>query len=53
LYEREVVKNQKFFFRWLELPYSYNRWFGNRSLKAAFTLSSCYHLRRFLIEPFL
>jgi hypothetical protein len=45
LYEREVIKKQKFFIRWLELPYSYNRWFGIHSLKAAFTLSSCYHLR--------
>jgi hypothetical protein len=39
LHEREVVKKQKIFIRWLELSYSYNKWFGNHSLKAAFTLS--------------
>jgi hypothetical protein len=31
-YEREVIKNQKFFIRWQKLPYSYNMWLGNRSL---------------------
>jgi hypothetical protein len=25
LYEREVIKKQKFFIRWQKLPYSYNR----------------------------
>jgi hypothetical protein len=53
LYEREVLKKQKFFIRWLELPYSYNRWFGNHSLKAFFTLFSSYHLRYLLIELYL
>jgi hypothetical protein len=32
LYEREVIKKQKFFIRWRKLPYSYNMWLGNRSL---------------------
>jgi hypothetical protein len=32
LYEREVIKKQKFFIRWQKLPYSYNMWLGNRSL---------------------
>jgi hypothetical protein len=32
LYEREVIKKQIFFIRWQKLPYSYNRWLGNRSL---------------------
>jgi hypothetical protein len=31
LYEREVIKKQKFFIRWQKLPYSYNMWLGNRS----------------------
>jgi hypothetical protein len=35
LYEREVIKKQKFF-RWQKLPYSYNTWLGNRSLKATY-----------------
>jgi hypothetical protein len=34
LYEREVMKKQKFFIRWQMLLYSYNRWLGNHSLKA-------------------
>jgi hypothetical protein len=33
LYEREVMKKQKFFIRWQKLPCSYNMWLGNRSLK--------------------
>jgi hypothetical protein len=33
LYEREVIKKQKFFIRRQKLPYSYNMWLGNRSLK--------------------
>jgi hypothetical protein len=33
LYEREVIKKQNFFIRWQKLPYSYNMWLGNRSLK--------------------
>jgi hypothetical protein len=37
LYEREVIKKQKFFIRWQKLPYSYNRWLGNRSLKATYS----------------
>jgi hypothetical protein len=32
LYEREVIKKQKFFIRWHKLPYSYNRRLGNRGL---------------------
>jgi hypothetical protein len=32
LYEREVIKKQKFFIRRQKLPYSYNMWLGNRSL---------------------
>jgi hypothetical protein len=32
LYEREVIKKQKFFIRLQQLPYSYNMWSGNRSL---------------------
>jgi hypothetical protein len=32
LYEREVIKKQKFFIRWQKLAYSYNTWLGNRSL---------------------
>jgi hypothetical protein len=32
LYEREVIKKQKFFIRSQKLPYSYNMWLGNRSL---------------------
>jgi hypothetical protein len=49
LYEREVRKKQKNFLRWLDLPYSYNRWFGNHSFNAALTLFSCYHLRSALV----
>jgi hypothetical protein len=29
LYEREVIKEQKFCIRWQKLPYSYNGWLGN------------------------
>jgi hypothetical protein len=36
LYEREVIKKQKIFIRWQKLPYSYNRWLGNHSLKATY-----------------
>jgi midasin (ATPase involved in ribosome maturation) len=36
LYEREVIKKQTFFIRWQKLPYSYNRWLGNHSLKATY-----------------
>jgi hypothetical protein len=32
LYEREVIKKQKFFIRWQKLPYSYNMWLDNHSL---------------------
>jgi hypothetical protein len=32
LYEREVIKKQKFFIRWQKLPYSHNMWLFNRSL---------------------
>jgi hypothetical protein len=32
LYEREVIKKQKFVIRWQKLPYSYNMWLVNRSL---------------------
>jgi hypothetical protein len=30
LYEREVIKKQKFFIRRQKLPYSYNMWLGSR-----------------------
>jgi hypothetical protein len=44
LYEREVIKKQKFLIRWQKLPYSYNRWLGNHSLKATYyMLISYYH----------
>jgi phosphomevalonate kinase len=33
LYEREVIKKQQIFIRSQKLPYSYNMWLGNRSLK--------------------
>jgi hypothetical protein len=36
LYEREVIKKQKFFICRQKLPYLYNMWQGNRSLKATY-----------------
>jgi hypothetical protein len=38
LYERKVIKKQKFFIRWQKLPYSYNMWLGNRSLNFLISL---------------
>jgi hypothetical protein len=37
LYEREVMRKQKCLIRWQKLPYSYNRWLGNRCLKATYS----------------
>jgi hypothetical protein len=42
LYEREVIKKQKFFIRWQKLPYSYNRWLGNHSLKATYYVNQLF-----------
>jgi hypothetical protein len=42
LYEREVTKKQKFFIRWQKLPYSYNRWLGNHSLKATYYVNQLF-----------
>jgi hypothetical protein len=41
LYEREVIKKRKFFIRWQKLPYSYNKWLGNRSLNFLIKLKLC------------
>jgi hypothetical protein len=38
LYEREVIKKQKFFIRRQKLPYSYNMWLGIRSLNFVINL---------------
>jgi hypothetical protein len=40
LYERQVMKKQKLFIRWIELRYSYNKWYGNHYLKAALSSSA-------------
>jgi hypothetical protein len=32
-----VIKKQKVFIRWQKLPYTYNKWLGNRSLKATYS----------------
>jgi hypothetical protein len=42
LYEREVKKKLKFFIRRQKLPYSYNMWFGNRSLNFLINLKLWY-----------
>jgi hypothetical protein len=39
LYEREVIKKQNFFIRPHKLPYSYNMWKGNRSMKATYCVT--------------
>jgi hypothetical protein len=38
----EVIKKQKFFIRWQKLPYSYNRWLGNHSLKATYYVNQLF-----------
>jgi hypothetical protein len=41
----KLQKKKKNFIRWQKHRYSYNRWLGNRSLKANYyTLISYYHL---------
>jgi hypothetical protein len=41
LYERKVIKKQKFFIHRQKLPYSYNMWFDNHSLNFLINLKLC------------